>query len=142
MRRPNRILLLLIFTVVAAFQSCAMLAQPLPAVRLYSVFPPGARQGTTFDVTIAGEDLEKAAQLHFSQPGITAVQKTQPPALGQEGPQPLPGQFTLTVAPDAPLGLCEVCAIGKYGVSNPRLRDRQPTGTRRNRTQQHRGAGN
>jgi len=92
----------------------------LPVARLYSVFPPGAKQGTTVDVTITGEDLEKAAQLQFSIPGITATQKTQPPALGQEGPQPVPGQFTLTIPADAPLGICEVRAIGKYGISNPR----------------------
>jgi len=92
----------------------------LPVARLYSVFPPGAKQGTSVDVTITGEDLEKVSQLQFSTAGITATQKTQPPALGQEGPQPVPNQFTLTIPADAPLGICEVRAIGKYGISNPR----------------------
>ena len=96
------------------------LAQSLPAARLYSVFPPGAKQGSTVDVSIGGEDLENASQLQFSVAGITAVQKTQPPALGQEGPQPVPNQFTVTVTPDAPAGICEVRVVGKYGVSNPR----------------------
>jgi hypothetical protein len=92
----------------------------LPVARLYSVFPSGARQGSTIDVTITGDDLEKVSQLQFSIPGINAVQKTQPPALGQEGPQPVANQFTLTLAADAPLGICEVRASGKYGISNPR----------------------
>ncbi len=97
-----------------------LVAQSLPAARLYSVFPAGAKQGTTVDVTIGGDDLDKASTLHFTNPGITAAQKTQPPALGQEGPQPVPGQFTLTIAPDAQVGICELRAVGKYGVSNPR----------------------
>lgn len=92
----------------------------LPVARLYSVFPPGGRQGSTVDVTITGDDLEKASQLQFTTPGITAAQKTQPAGLGQEGPQPVPGQFTVTIPADAPLGICEVRAIGKYGISNPR----------------------
>ncbi len=92
----------------------------LPVSRLYSVFPPGAKQGTSVNVTIAGEDLDDASELQFTAPGITATQVTQAPGLGQEGPQPVPGQFTLTIAADAPLGICEVRAVGKYGVSNPR----------------------
>ncbi len=106
--------------VLALTVSAAPALAQLPVARLYSVFPPGAKQGTSVDVTISGEDLEKVAQLQFSIAGITATQKTQPPALGQEGPQPVPNQFTLTIPADAPLGICEVRAIGKYGISNPR----------------------
>ena len=95
-------------------------AQALPVAKLFSIFPLGGKQGTTVDVTIAGADLEGAAKLYFSTPGITAVQKTSPPGLGQTGPQPVPGQFTLTIPADAKPGICEVRAIGKYGVSNPR----------------------
>lgn len=95
-------------------------AQTLPVARLFSVFPPGAKQGTTIDVTIAGADLEGVSKLLFSDPGITAVQKTVPPGLGETGPQGVPGQFTLTIAADAKPGTTEVRAIGKYGVSNPR----------------------
>ena len=95
-------------------------AQALPVAKLFSIFPLGGKQGTTVDVTIAGADLEGAAKLYFSTPGITAVQKTSPPGLGQTGPQPVPGQFTLTIPADTKPGICEVRAIGKYGVSNPR----------------------
>jgi hypothetical protein len=105
--------------VLSVLLTSEALAQ-LPVARLYSVFPPGAKQGATVDVTIAGEDLEKAAALHFSNPGITAVQKTQAPALGETGPQPTPNQFTVTIAPEVQPGLYEVRASGKYGVSNPR----------------------
>lgn len=109
----------LLFVALLAFALPA-LAQSLPVARLLSVFPPGGKQGTAVEVTIAGIDLEKVSQLHFSTPGITAVQKTVPPALGESGPQGVPGQFTVTIPADAKPGLCEVRAIGKYGVSNPR----------------------
>ena len=95
-------------------------AQSLPVARLFSIFPPGAKQGTSVDVTIAGIDLEGVSKLHFSTPGITATQKTSPPGLGQSGPQPVTGQFTITLAADARPGLCEVRTVGKYGASNPR----------------------
>ncbi len=118
--------------------------QSLPVARLFSIFPPGAKQGATLDITIGGDDLDGVSKLHFSDPAITAVQKTQPPGLGQEGPQPVPGQFTLTVAPEAKLGICEVRAIGKYGVSNPRafvvsgrdeLVEKEPNNTREQATE-------
>ncbi len=92
----------------------------LPVARLFSVFPTGGKQGTTVDVTITGTDLEDVSKLHFSTPGITAVQKSVPPGLGQSGPQGVPGQFTVTIPADAKPGICELRAIGKYGVSNPR----------------------
>lgn len=91
----------------------------LPAARLFTVFPPGAQQGTTVEVTIGGADLEGVHRLHFSHPGITAVQKTQTPE-GAEEPVPVVNQFVVTVAADVPLGHYECRAIGTYGISNPR----------------------
>jgi Bacterial pre-peptidase C-terminal domain len=117
--RPSKVCLVL-FAAAAALVAHETSAQSLPVARLFSIFPAGGKQGTTLEVTIAGEDLDNVSKLHFSDPAITAVQKTQPPGLGQQGPQPVPGQFTLTIAPEAKAGICEVRAIGKYGVSNPR----------------------
>ncbi len=104
---------------VLALSAATALAE-LPVARLFAVFPTGGKQGTTVDVALTGIDLEGVSKLHFSTPGITAVQKTVPPGLGQSGPQGVPGQFTITIAPDARAGICELRAIGKYGVSNPR----------------------
>ncbi|HEX3727281.1 MAG TPA: hypothetical protein VHV08_13600, partial [Pirellulales bacterium] len=73
----------------------------LPVARLFSIFPAGGKQATTLDVTIDGIDLEGVSKLMFSVPGITAVQKTVPPGLGETGPQGVPGQFSVTIAPDA-----------------------------------------
>lgn len=93
----------------------------LPAVRLHALFPPGAQQGQTVDASVtSGADLEDVSGLHFSHPGITATQKTAEPSEFQTGPQPLSGQFQVTVAADVPPGVYDVRAVGKYGISNPR----------------------
>src|SRR5690349_9656116 len=44
----------------------------LPAARLVSIFPPGAKQGSSVEVTLSGQDLDDVTALHFSDPHITA----------------------------------------------------------------------
>ncbi len=95
-------------------------AAQLPSARLFTVFPPGGKQGTTFDATVGGADLDDARELFFSQPGITAVRKMAQPGPYQKGPQPVPNQFVVSIAPDAQAGVCDVRVAGKFGVSNPR----------------------
>ncbi len=117
----GRLLGVLLIACVASISSSAWAQPPtLPVARLFSIFPAGAKQGTSVDVALSGNDLEGVSKLHFSVPGITAEQKTVSPGLGENGPQPVPGQFSVTITPEAAPGVCEVRAIGKYGVSNPR----------------------
>ena len=92
----------------------------LPTAKLDGIFPAGGKPGTTVDVTVVGADLDDASQLHFSHPGIKAERKMAEPGPFDKGPQPLPNQFVVTIAPDVPLGNYDVRAGGKYGVSNPR----------------------
>ncbi len=92
----------------------------LPAARLFAIFPAGGKQGSTFDVTVVGADLDDAKSLHFAEPGITGEPKMGEPGLGQTGPQPLAGQFTVTIKPDVKPGIYEARVVGKYGISNPR----------------------
>ncbi len=106
--------------VLGSALSPAVVQAGLPVARLFSVNPAGGKQGSAVEVTIAGADLEGVTKLHFSDPGITATQKTVPPGLGETGPQGVSGQFTITIGPEAKPGICEVRAVGKYGVSNPR----------------------
>lgn len=98
---------------------CQAQGPGLPTARLTSVFPPGGQRGTTVEVTILGSDLEDA-NLQFSDPGITAAPKTTEPGLGQADPQPVPGTFLVTIKPEAKLGVHDVRAVGKYGISTPR----------------------
>src|SRR5438105_2913780 len=44
----------------------------LPKPRLLQVSPCGGKVGTSFEVTVTGQDIEDAEQLLFSQPGIKA----------------------------------------------------------------------
>lgn len=60
------------------------------------------------EVTITGTDLDGAARLHFSSTGIDCK------------PGAKPNQFLLTVAKEAPAGYCDVRAVARYGISNPR----------------------
>lgn len=79
----------------------------LPSARLLSVFPPGAKQGSTVEVTITGQDLEDVSGLHFSDARIAAKAGAA-------------NKFSVTVGADVPAGIYDVRAIGRYGVSNPR----------------------
>ncbi|MEQ8785055.1 MAG: pre-peptidase C-terminal domain-containing protein [Pirellulaceae bacterium] len=97
----------------------------LPAARLGSLYPAGAKAGETIEVTIAGDNLDGegltgAETLTFSHAGITARQKTAEPGPFDDGPQPVIDQFVVTVAANVPVGLYEARVSGKYGMSNPR----------------------
>ena len=90
----------------------------LPQTRLFALQPSGGQRGTTVDVTLTGgADLEETTHLYFSHPGIHAVPRTQ---TVDGKPQPISGQFTVTIAPDVPAGVYDIRARGKFGLSNPR----------------------
>lgn len=109
-----------ILGVVSSASAQLTLPPSLPDARLAVVFPAGGQQGTTFDVTVSGDDLDEATQLHFDDPGITSIVKLGPPGLGQTGPQPVRGVFTVTIQPGVKPGHYESRVIGRYGISNPR----------------------
>lgn len=125
-RRPGRIALVIESLAVVVFAAAvlAAVASPgfaqLPAARLGSIYPAGARAGQTVEVTITGADLDGVDRLTFSHAGIKAVQKTAEPGPFDEGPQPVENQFVVTVAANVPVGVHEARAVGKYGMSNPR----------------------
>ncbi|HEV3007301.1 MAG TPA: hypothetical protein VGX78_22715, partial [Pirellulales bacterium] len=91
----------------------------LPQARLNSVYPMGGQRGTTVELTVGGGvDLDEASHLYFSHPGITAVPKTV--AVEGKPPQPVAGQFVVTIAADVPVGVYDIRVRGLYGMSNPR----------------------
>ncbi|WP_437187943.1 hypothetical protein SH668x_001357 [Planctomicrobium sp. SH668] len=92
-------------------------AARLPNPQLNACYPSGGQQGSTFDVSIEGADLEEVSALSFSHPGFTAVQKTTPPRSFESQPNPVPNQFTVSIAGDVPVGVYEVRAVGRHGVS-------------------------
>lgn len=112
--------------------ACSARAQTparLPAPRLLTVAPPGAKAGTTVEVTFSGQDLDEPQALVFSSKFITAVPVVPPPPPKPDPkvkppPPPPPAtpvtQFKVTVAADCPPGLADVRLVNKWGVSNPR----------------------
>ncbi len=108
------------FSIAACATGNLSAVAQLPTARLLAVFPTGARQGTTVELTITSStDLDGVNRLWFNHPGIGAAQKTQA-VEGQEQPQPVANVFIVTIAADVPPGSYEMRAEGTYGVSNPR----------------------
>src|SRR3954471_9805045 len=104
-----------IFALVVPLGLAVSLRADLPAARLTSVFPPGARIGTTVEVTIGGDDLDDLADLRFSNPGIFARPATDAAGKVQ------PNRYIVAVGPNVPPGLYDARAVGRFGISNPRV---------------------
>ncbi len=77
----------------------------LPPARLNSIFPPGARSGSTVECSVTGQDLDGVTGLYFSRPGITAE------SLGSN-------KFKVTVAENLPPGPLDVRAVTVRGLTN------------------------
>src|SRR5438128_676507 len=90
----------------------SLLAQ-LPLARLLTVFPPGGKAGSQFEISLTGADLDEANQLHFSHTGIMAKQKV----TESNGS---PGKFLVTIATNVMPGVYEARVVGRFGISNPR----------------------
>lgn len=113
-------------TVSAFAQVPAGSAYPQP--RLFTVFPPGAKAGTTVEVNWTGTDLEEPEALLFSHPAVKAEPILPPPPPPPDPkkpatppPPPTPvTKFKVTVPPEVPPGFLDVRLVNKWGVSNPR----------------------
>ena len=92
----------------------------LPIHQLHSISPVGAQRGQTVNITTAGADLLDVKKLIFSDAALQPqlVQGAVDPVT--EMSQPQWGNFTLAIPGDQPLGIYEVWAVGRYGVSNSR----------------------
>jgi hypothetical protein len=93
---------------------CGSLLAQLPVARLLTVFPPGGKAGSQFEVSLTGADLDEANQLHFSHSNISAKQK-----VGENG-LPEANKFLVTIATNVPPGVYEARVVGRFGISNPR----------------------
>lgn len=82
----------------------------LPAAQMTAVFPLGCQVGKETEVQVHGGDLEGAAELRFTHPGITA-----------ELTNTAERKFKVSVAEDVPTGVYEVRVVGALGLSNSRL---------------------
>ncbi len=86
----------------------------LPAPRLLTTQPMGAKVGSEVDVTISGEHIEDADALTFSDPRIKATRK-----LNAAG-QPEPNKYVVSIAGDCPPGIYESRVMTRLGISSSR----------------------
>ena len=86
----------------------------LPAPRLLTTIPMGAKVGTQVEVTISGEHIEDADELTFSDRRITAARK-----LNVAG-QSEPNKYVVAIAADCPIGIHEARVMTRLGISSSR----------------------
>ncbi|MBS0202866.1 MAG: PPC domain-containing protein [Planctomycetes bacterium] len=80
----------------------------LPSPQLHRIMPIGINAPGEVELNIVGADLEGVDALLFEHPGLKA-------AFVKDK------VFKLTVAADVPAGTYDVRAVGRFGVTNPRL---------------------
>ena len=105
-----------LLSVPLAALSTAALAQSvlLPAPRLLTTMPMGAKIGSTVEVTITSEEGDGCTDLVFSSPKVTAQ-----PKKNDKG-EIEPNRFLVTVASDAQPGIVEARLFAKLGMSSAR----------------------
>ena len=84
------------------------LCAELPSPQLHRIEPLGLNVGASAELSYLGADNEGTESLIFDHPGLKAEfvkEKT----------------FKVTVANDVPPGTYDVRAVGKFGITNPRL---------------------
>src|SRR6266571_3589689 len=109
-----RLISSLLFLLTVLLGRGSLLAQ-LPLARLLTVFPPGGKVGSQFEVALTGVDLDEANQLRFSHTGISAKQK-----MGETNGVPEANKFIITIATNVTPGVYDVRVVGRFGISNPR----------------------
>ena len=97
----------LAFALVALLVNASLALAQFPTPQLHSLFPNGARQGTTVEATVTGSDLANATGLYFTHPGLTAE------TAGAN-------KFKINVAADVPVGRYDVRVVCPLGVSSCR----------------------
>lgn len=80
----------------------------LPVARLLQLSPPGGKSGGTVEITVSGTGLEELKALLFSHPGLQASYRQS-------------NRFEVTIPASVPPGNYEVRAVGRLGISNPRI---------------------
>lgn len=113
--QPSRMPLYWAVAVCAVIHLMSLTARAeLPMARLKTIFPPGGQVGATVHATVTGDDLDDAATLCFSHPGLFAQHRTNGP--NDQGQR----SFTIAVGPDVPPGRYDVRVLGRFGISNCR----------------------
>ncbi len=128
------VVVLLLVPCVEAVLAERARTQSVPPPQLVSVTPPGGQAGTSFEVTVTGQNLGAIEGLYFSVPGAKAELARPMEVASKASKEPVKGKkpsakgmapqnnikFKVTLAENARLGIHDVRVITKGGVSNPR----------------------
>lgn len=87
----------------------------LPAPRLLTTMPMGGKAGTQVEITIAGDHLEDASELSFSDPRLKATRKLD--ATGK----PEANKYVVNIPSDCPVGVYEARVMTRLGMSSSRV---------------------
>lgn len=87
----------------------------LPAPRLLTTMPMGGQVGTQVEITIAGEHLDDAKELVFSDTRLAATPKLNPAG------QPEANKYVVSIAADCPPGVYEARVMTRLGLSSSRI---------------------
>lgn len=101
----NGVVLFLVLFAVSSLNTRAH--GELPSPELKTVYPAGGKVGSTVRVSLEGTNLEGPTGLRFSDARVTAEKSGG-------------NQWQLSIPADLPVGLYDVRAVGKYGVSGVR----------------------
>lgn len=104
------------FAAILGLATASLAGAPLPVARLLTIFPPGGQIGAALEVSISGADLDELSELRFSDTNVSAKPKVSPESGLSE-----PNKFIVTISSNAAPGLVEVRAVGRFGISNPRV---------------------
>ncbi len=118
----------ILLTLASLAPAQRMQAPPSSGPRISYVMPMGGQAGSTFDFSVAGQDMNDVLGLHFNFPGVKvepgSSESTNVPKMGKgknAQPNALTTQrFKVTLPADAPLGIQDVRIVTKAGISNPR----------------------
>lgn len=97
---------LLVLTLLVTVPALAL--ADLPSPQLHRITPVGLNAPGSTEITMLGADLEGVDTLLFDHPGLTAEFVKEK-------------VFKVTAAADVPAGTYDVRAVGRFGVTNPRL---------------------
>lgn len=86
----------------------------LPAPRLLTVMPMGAKAGSTVEVAVTGDNIDEDSQLVFSNPKLSAQPKLEPSGAVAKN------KFVVTVPADTPEGVYDARLMTRLGISAAR----------------------
>jgi len=80
----------------------------LPSIRLDRIYPLGAAAGASIDIEVQGAEFDEVRELKFDHPGIKSQWLKDK-------------KFKVAIDAGVPAGSYDCWAVGRFGVSNPRL---------------------